>query len=289
MARIRSIKPDFFTSEKVAALPLSTRLTFIGLWTHVDDNGVATDNDKLINAAIWPLEEDPRESLLRTREDLRRLSEARLIVRYKAHGKALLFILNWDEHQKVSHPAKPRYVRPTPEQVREAFTPATSENAHPSTSFGQDSGEAPEDLASPPEIFGPEQGAGSREQGKETTSSDASRPDVERVCAHLADRIEGNGSNRPKIGKGWRDEARLMIDKDGRSEEQIHSAIDWCQDSTFWRGNVMSIPKLREKYDQLRLAAANPGNAQAHHAAPPTPKTYTDEDYRAGFKKPANG
>lgn len=81
------------------------------------------------------------------------------------------------------------------------------------------------------------------------------REDVERICTHLADRIEQNGSKRPTIGKKWRDAARLMLDRDGRTEEQIHKAIDWCQDDSFWKSNIMSMPKLREKYDTLRLRA----------------------------------
>jgi len=39
MARIRTIKPSFFTSLTIADLGLAERLTFIGLWTHVDDEG----------------------------------------------------------------------------------------------------------------------------------------------------------------------------------------------------------------------------------------------------------
>ena len=100
-------------------------------------------------------------------------------------------------------------------------------------------------------------------EGNNITSAPASRdadpatarPDVERVCTHLADRIEANGSKRPTITKSWRTAARLLLDKDGRTEEQVHTAIDWCQDSEFWRANVLSMPKLRDKYDQLRLQA----------------------------------
>jgi hypothetical protein len=87
------------------------------------------------------------------------------------------------------------------------------------------------------------------------SSANEIRDDVESVCTHLADKIEANGSKRPVIGKRWRDAARLMIDADGRTEQQILKAIDWCQASDFWRGNVMSMPTLRTKYDQLRLAA----------------------------------
>jgi len=84
------------------------------------------------------------------------------------------------------------------------------------------------------------------------------RADVEQICEHLADRIVANGSVRPRITSKWRESARLLLDTDRRSVEQVVRAIDWCQDDTFWRGVVMSMPKLREKYDQLRLAAARP-------------------------------
>lgn len=108
--------------------------------------------------------------------------------------------------------------------------------------------------------------------------ADAERRDVEKVCEHLADRIEGNGSKRPTITDAWRTSARLLIDKDHRTVDQIVKAIDWCQDDDFWRGNVLSMPKLRAKYDQLRLAAqrgsgrpsghrpyTNPADISAYH------------------------
>lgn len=104
-----------------------------------------------------------------------------------------------------------------------------------------------------------------------------SRPDVERLCKHLADRIEANGCKRPAIGKKWRDAARLMIDRDGRTEQQITTAIDWCQENEFWRSNILSMPKLRDKYDQLRLQAGRkPGNNR---------QAETDELFGAAMKR----
>lgn len=81
------------------------------------------------------------------------------------------------------------------------------------------------------------------------------RDDVDRLCARLADRIEANGSKRPTITKAWRDSARLLLDRDHRTEEQVARAIDWCQNDDFWRSNVLSMPTLRKQYDRLRLAA----------------------------------
>ncbi|WP_433520089.1 hypothetical protein ACQP2T_63855 (plasmid) [Nonomuraea sp. CA-143628] len=100
------------------------------------------------------------------------------------------------------------------------------------------------------------------------------REDVERLCRHLAARIVENGSKPPTIGKRWRNAARLMIDKDGRTEEQIHLAIDWCQSDEFWRSNVLSMPTLRDQYDRLRLQAKN----QAGRRQPPaSARSTTDE------------
>lgn len=82
------------------------------------------------------------------------------------------------------------------------------------------------------------------------------RPDIDAICAHLADRIHANGSKRPTITTAWREAARLMLDRDGRTPEQVHAAIDWCQDDEFWRSNILSLPKLRDQYDRLRLQAA---------------------------------
>jgi hypothetical protein len=99
-----------------------------------------------------------------------------------------------------------------------------------------------------------------REPSLEPSDSSSSelRPDVDRLCQHLADRIEANGSKRPTITARWRNSARLLLDVDHRTEQQIRNAIDWCQADEFWRTNILSMPKLREKYDQLRLAAARP-------------------------------
>jgi hypothetical protein len=89
------------------------------------------------------------------------------------------------------------------------------------------------------------------------------REDVERLCAHLADRIESNGANRPNITVKWRDSARLMLDNDHRTEQQVHDAIEWALGHEFWRTNILSMPKLREQYEQLRLQAKRKGGTAA--------------------------
>lgn len=82
------------------------------------------------------------------------------------------------------------------------------------------------------------------------------RPDVERLLDLLDEEIARNGGKKPTRSKKNIDAARLLLDRDGRTVEQVEAAIRWCQADEFWRSNILSMSKLREKYDQLRLAAA---------------------------------
>ena len=96
-----------------------------------------------------------------------------------------------------------------------------------------------------------------KERKRDTTPADDAaappREDVEALCTLLADLIEANGSKRPTITKRWRDAARLMLDNDGRTLAEAEGVIRWSQADGFWKTNILSMPKLREKYDQLRL------------------------------------
>lgn len=100
------------------------------------------------------------------------------------------------------------------------------------------------------------------------------REDVERVCGHLADRLEQRFGDRPSIGKRWRTAARLMLDGTPSvaaiPEVNIHRAIDWCQDNEFWQPNIQSVPKLREKYKQLRAQAQREQRQNGGAYKPPT-------------------
>lgn len=96
----------------------------------------------------------------------------------------------------------------------------------------------------------------------------ADRPDIESLCTHLADRIAANGSKRPEVTKGWRDAARLLLDKDGHEPAKAKRLIDWCQADSFWRANVLSMPTFRAKYDQLRLVALADFERNGGHVSP---------------------
>lgn len=77
------------------------------------------------------------------------------------------------------------------------------------------------------------------------------REDVDRLLDRLDDRIRENENVVPNRNKRNRDAMRLLLDRDGWTEEQIGYTIDWCQNSEFWRPNILSASKLRAKFPTL--------------------------------------
>jgi len=102
MARIRTIKPDFFRSDDVAQLSYRARLTWVGLWTYVDDEGRGKDNARIIKGDLWPLEDDVTHKDVE--KDLAELSKAGRIRRYEVAGERYLLILKWTDHQRIAKP-----------------------------------------------------------------------------------------------------------------------------------------------------------------------------------------
>ncbi|MDP3952615.1 hypothetical protein [Microbacterium sp.] len=116
MARIRSVKPGYFTSLDTAGqLSRDCRLHFAGLWTYADDHGRGVDDSRLIKAAVWPLDDDiqgPEVEALQAE-----LEAAGRIVRYvdSTNGRRYFEITNWADHQKPNRPQDSSYPAPNDE------------------------------------------------------------------------------------------------------------------------------------------------------------------------------
>lgn len=112
MARIRTIKPEFWQDEKLAPLPPLDRLVFLGLISQADDAGRLNDNIRLLNGLLFPDTDDDCSGSLET---LARLGR---VLRYTSDsGQRLLQITNWEEHQRVDNPSKYTLPPPPPEVV----------------------------------------------------------------------------------------------------------------------------------------------------------------------------
>lgn len=127
MPRIRTIKPSFFKSFSMAEHPYSTRLTFIGLWTYVDDEGRGVDDARLVKGEIWPL--DDAMTPKKVEAELVRLASAGQIIRYEVEGRRYLAIPGWHEHQRINRPSESNYPDPMAELYDIPLT-EPSLNAH---------------------------------------------------------------------------------------------------------------------------------------------------------------
>lgn len=107
MARIRTIKPEAFVSESLAAVSLTAERTFLGLLTQADDQGRHRDHSAIITGQLWVLRPEHTPSDVET--DLAQLADAGLICRYKGPDhKRYLHVVTWHQHQKINRPSKSR-------------------------------------------------------------------------------------------------------------------------------------------------------------------------------------
>lgn len=95
MARIRTIKPEFWTDEKVVDLSPIARLLFIGLWNFADDEGRMVYSPRRIKMQILPADNADSSALL---GEIRRAS---LITVYVVGGVEYLQINGFGKHQKI--------------------------------------------------------------------------------------------------------------------------------------------------------------------------------------------
>ena len=114
MPRTRTIKPEFWSDEKLARLSRDCRLTYIGLWNLSDDYGVVKGHPSWLKAQLYPYDEDLK--LLTFSKWLDEIEAACMIVGFTSNDESYYYIKHFSEHQKVDHPSKQRNPAP-PEDI----------------------------------------------------------------------------------------------------------------------------------------------------------------------------
>lgn len=113
MARIRTIKPEFFRSRSLSRCSRDARFTFAGMWTEADSMGRGIADPRIIKGAIWPLDDDITPAIVA--QHLSEL-EREHITLYEVDGETYFEVQNWEKHQAASyrqgepvHPAPPSH------------------------------------------------------------------------------------------------------------------------------------------------------------------------------------
>lgn len=121
MARIRNIKPDFWTDEKLVELETWERLLFIGLWNFADDEGYMPYSPKRIKMQIFPGDS------LEVSRGVQSLISIGAVELFDSEFGQVLHVSKWSKHQKVSNPSQSKYssieLTPLGEKPREQAIP----------------------------------------------------------------------------------------------------------------------------------------------------------------------
>ncbi len=177
MARIRSIKPEFWSDQKIVAeLTREQRLFYIALWNEADDQGRFLANPRRLLGIVFPFDEDVSERFIEA--SLRTLAETERVVLYEVDGTPYGQLTKFLEHQRINRPTESRIPGPDNELAKpHAFLSEDSVSPH-----------APE--------------VGSRSRGSRSTSSNE---DVSKSAPPLSDLwevfLEELGGTRPPYPK----------------------------------------------------------------------------------------
>ena len=108
MARIRTIKPEFWQDDDLAEVSEPAILVAAGLLNHSDDEGFFKSNPKLIKSVVFPL----REPSVSVHDILIELSNIGYISLYIGiDGKKYGRVVGFTKHQKIN--------RPTPSKIKD--------------------------------------------------------------------------------------------------------------------------------------------------------------------------
>lgn len=125
MPRIRSIKPEFWSSGQVLECSRNGRLLFIGLWNFCDDSGRHRWRPRQVKAEVFPGDEDITAADVE--EWMKELEGLGLLMRYEVKGEEYLEVTGW-HHQKINKPQPAKF--PAPADTTQVAVTEHSGNGH---------------------------------------------------------------------------------------------------------------------------------------------------------------
>ena len=163
---------------------------------------------------------------------------------------------DWDDYQETADAVKRRREQARERQRKFREERENKKNVTPNVtrdSKSDESGSSQKVSTPDPTRPDPTRPDHSSSSAKPPAVAKPPREDVEQLCTRLRDHIAGNTSKTPNITAKWRTEARLLLDRDDIPFDEAVRVLDWCQADSFWKGNILSMPKFREKFAQLQI------------------------------------
>lgn len=124
MARIRSIKPEFWGDRKLASLSRDARLLYVALWNQADEWGRVQGDTRWIKGHCFPYDDDLNLQAIEGLID--ELAAASRVQKYQHEGDPYLFLPKLAGHQRLE-PSKVPSRLPEPPDLSVKEPPAESD------------------------------------------------------------------------------------------------------------------------------------------------------------------
>lgn len=201
MARIRTIKPEFFTSEDVVSLTPLARVFYIALWCEADREGRLAWKPKTLKMRYLPGDECDVDALAQE------LFDAEMVVLYEVDGVVYAEIPSFTKHQVINNRES---ASTFPPRVRDASTRVKAEGRK-------------------------------GKEGKEGNTRDATHPSVSLFDTFWAKYPNKTGKDaaRKAFEKRKPDEAMLQamlqaIDQQSRSDQWMRDSGQYIPHPSTW-------------------------------------------------------
>ena len=245
IARGRMIDKVVILSKKVNTISEGAENLYYRLNINADDYGRYHAEPAIIKGQIYTLR---KISLKQIENRIQELFKVRLIKLYRNNGEPYLEIVDFEKHQtfKSDRPKKAEF--PEPEEYLKHQMEDNGIQMDTNGSLSKDN--LTKDKLSKDKI--------SKLSLCLKNISDEDRKLTQLLIDLMLKNDPASSIIRRLTEKRqleWMDACRKLREIDGRSPQLIERIVRFSQEDDFWHKNILSMTKLREKFDQLFLKA----------------------------------
>ena len=226
----RIIKESICTSDTIDQLSWFEETFFYRLIVNCDDYGRFDARPPILKARLFPLKNVTEKQVS---DALSKLSTVGIVTVYEYDGRPYLQLVTWDNHQQI--------------RAKRSKYPAYDETCNQMIS---------DDIKCPRNPI---------QSNPIQSESNTYSSEIIRMAEKLQSLILQNNPNAktPKDLIKWQADFDKMKRLDKRTDEQIFAVMEFSQKDSFWKSNILSAGKLREKFDTLILQKDRPKTQQS--------------------------
>lgn len=266
----RVVRSEINASRSLARVSPLADLTFRALIVAVDDYGRCEADPLMLKADLFPRR--PQFTPEKIEGWVAELVQEGCVQRYQVDGIEYLQLTGWEKHRSNSKrastsrfPDPPEVSRAIPNSPGDPGNPRgsarlTSDVCRVTGDVWRECEESPAAAGAPPlDVLDADPPRAKTKPREERTEPPEAIEFADAFSAAVQGVHPAARPPTPTARREWIRETRLMLERDQRPLAELRAVADWLFNSAdsnaqFWRRNVLSVPKFREKYVKLDAA-----------------------------------